>query len=220
MANWNTIAGFFGGTGRNQIITPTITTATTSAFQVQTDSGAPVTAVLSVPYGSGVIGTSNPLDINANPAITGFNFGAFGGRPNGTNAPWYSTTSFDGSRGFKVRINGTLTSAATVSQTATITLYNGTSTSGSVVGATAAANVAAGGTFGFTVEAHLFWDSTSKIISGWVSTSIGGVSVAPAPVTAITAVNAVSDLNFVAAITTAVAGSVSVDVSEFVIDQV
>lgn len=220
MANWNTIAGFLGGSGRNQIVANTVSTISSSIFKVQTDSGTAVDAVLSVPNGSGVIGASTPLDVNANSAITGFNFGAFGGRPNGTNAPWYSSTSFDASRGFKVRITGTIVSSGVATQTAEVGIYIGTTT-GTAVATTAAHDVATAGTYGFTIEARLFWDAGSQTVSGWADTSIGGTSVANAGLTAITGIAAITDLTFVGAGTVgAAAGAVTFNASEFVIDQI
>lgn len=223
MANWNTIAGLFGGTGRNQILSQTLASTTETLFQVQTDSGTPTTAIIAVPYGSGVIGTSNPLDINANPAITGFNFGAFGGRPNGTNAPWFSSTSFDAARPFKLRIVGTALSVAGTSNALTINLYNGTTLGGTKIANSGSISAATAENITFEIEANLQWSSAIGSLSGYYSVlyNVAGTSHFSSPAaTTVSTVAAISGLNFVASATWTAANGGTTAISEISIDQV
>jgi len=223
--NANTIVGFQGGTGRNNIIEQTGNTAgTATAFQVQTDSGTPVTAVLSIPYGSSVQGASSPLDPNANSAITAFDYGRQYGRPNGTNAPWYSSTSFDFSRPFKVRITGVATSNA-ASTELTIGIYLGTSTSGTLIASlpSGTTSIAAAEPITFSLETEVIWSAATGTLVG-IHTGLmclNTTAITPVVGTANTsgAAAAASNLQFVAAATWATASG-SVSVTEFSIEQV
>lgn len=222
--NANTIVSLQGGTGRNQILSQTLASTTETLFQVQTDSGTPNTAIIAVPYGSGVIGTSAPQDPNANSAITGFDFGRQYGRPNGTNAPWYSTSSFDYARPFKLRIVGTALSVAGISNSLTLKIYNGTTTGGTDIATSGAIAAATALNITFEIEATLQWSSAVGSLSGYYSVlyNVGGTQTftAPAHITAISTAAAISDLQFVASATWGAANGGTTNVTEFSIEQV
>lgn len=221
--NANTIVSFQGGTGRNQILSQTLASTTETAFQVQTDSGIPNTAILTVPSG-GVVGASSPQDPNANAAVTGFDYGRQYGRPNGTNAPWYSTTSFDFGRPFIVRIVGTATSAAGTGNTLTVNLYNGTSLSGTKIGVIGAITAATALPIDFLLEATLQWSAATGSLSGYYSVlyNVNGTQTftAPAHITNVSTVAAVTGLSFVGSAVWGNAAGGTTAVTEFVIDQV
>src|SRR6267378_7992671 len=108
--NANTINGFFGGTGRNQIGLQTLAATTETELKVNQDAGANnAIAILTVPQGNEILGVSNPLNPNANASILGLDRGSQFGRGLGEGAPYFSTTAFDlaklGAR-FRIRLSG------------------------------------------------------------------------------------------------------------------
>jgi len=218
MSNVNTIAGFIGGTGRNQIPVVTVTTASETNIPIATDSGVNGVAVISVPQQTAVVGANTPFSPNANPAIIGFGSQAYGPIEGGQ-APFYNSGSFDG-RPFKIRLAGTVTSATAASQTILFTLYLGTSKSGTALKATTAfTGVATAGTYPFYLDATVIWDSVSQTVNGYIGSDIGNTLVANAAFTQATGVT-LANLNFNFSFTTAQAGSVSVAVKDFGLDLV
>lgn len=222
--NANTIVSLQGGTGRNQILSQTLASTTETLFQVQTDSGTPNTAIIAVPYGSGVIGTSAPQDPNANSAITGFDFGREYGRPNGTNAPWYSTSSFDFARPFKLRIFGTATSVTGTGNSLTVKVYNGTTTGGTAIATTGAISAATASAITFEVEATLQWSSAIGSLSGFynVLQNVAGTQTftSDAHTTNVSTVAAVSGLQFVVSATWGATAGGTTSITEISIEQV
>src|SRR5882762_562579 len=217
--NANTIIGYTEGTGRNQIPALAVPNATEIAALVNTDTGS-TTAILAIPYGSGNIGASSSLDPNANGSITGSDFGRQYGRPNGVNAPYYSTMSFDGSP-FKVTISGTATIPVTASQTFAVNLRLGTTIAGTLLAGPTAVSFATGGTFSFLLEAILIWDSTSHAVSGLFDSVVAGTGVGQATLTNNgSAVLTPAGLTFVATAKLGVAGTATVNFTEFSIAQV
>ena len=165
--NFNTISGFIGGTGRNQIKSQTLAATTETEFAVNTDTaGTTAIAVLSIPTGSGKGGTVNPLGPDVNQAL----LSATGrqGRPFNSPQPSHNSGSFDNGRMFSIRLAGLATPASNAANTLTLKIYSGTSKSGTNIVTTGAltgmeTSTAAGA---FVVETQLIWDSTSGIING------------------------------------------------------
>src|SRR6266436_5908074 len=124
MANVNTFLAFFGGTGRNQVLSQTLATATATALQLGTDSGTPNTFVAAVPTQSSIIGGVSPLSANVNQAIlnAAITQSQFPQYPD----PPFNSGSFNG-RAFKIRWAGTGSAAANAGNTLTFTVTQGTS---------------------------------------------------------------------------------------------
>lgn len=142
---------------------------------------------------------------------------------------------FDG-HAFKVRLVGKATTAGSYTFLPKIYQVPGSilalGTQGTVandhVTVVLAATTVATTTVNFVVEAEYLWDSTSKILNGFVtSAQINGVNIAPNAGTAatnvattqVTAVG-IGDLNFMPSFTFGTAGANSVVVTEFSIDRV
>jgi hypothetical protein len=219
MSNANTIVGFIGGAGRNQIPVVTVTTASETNIPVVTDSGTNGVAVLSIPQQGAIVGATTPISQNANPAIIGQGSQAYGPIEGGQ-APFYNSGSFDG-RPFRIRLSGSVTSATAASQTILFTLYLGTSKSGTALKATTAfTGVATAGTYPFFLDATLLWDSVSQTVNGTLSSNISNTPVAAAALSTQGTGVTLANLNFNYSFTTAVAGSVSVAVKDFSLDLV
>jgi hypothetical protein len=222
--NANTIVSYQGGTGRNQILSQTLATATETLFLVGTDTGT-ATAILTVPSG-GVTGASAPLDPNANSSITGNDYGRQYGRPNGTAAPWYSSTSFDLGRPFKVRIIGTGTAAANAGNTLIINLYAGTTvTSGNLVATTGAAlATVSAAPLSFFVEAELEWSLALTSLTGSQTANLNynGTQQYTVPKAAanVVTITTAAGLQFVASAKWGNAVGGTIAVTEFSIEQV
>jgi hypothetical protein len=218
MSNVNSVVGFIGGTGRNQIPTATVTTAVETNIPVVTDSGVNGVAILAIPQQTAINGSSTPLSPNANPAIIGFGAQAYG-PIEGSQNPFFNSSSFDG-RAFKIRLTGIATSAAIASQTLVFNLYLGASKAGTkIFSTTAFTGVATAGTYSFIVEATLLWDSVSQNLNVFGLSSIGNTLVGNASGTQATGVT-LANLQFNASFTTAQAASVAIAVRDFSLDLV
>jgi hypothetical protein len=176
MANVNIIAGYFGGTGRNQILSQTLAATTETEFKVGVDSGATTTiAVLSMPTQTQILGSQSPLDQTANPALSnsGFSRLSYFGDSN----PPFNSGVFDNSKPFLVRIAGVATPASNAGNTLAVILYLGATKSGTALATTAAVPQASTTTAkGFIMEAQLLWDSTSQAVTGQYWFSLPGTS--------------------------------------------
>lgn len=225
--NSNTIAGFQGGVGRNKIPNLVLATVTETAISVGTDSGTAV-AVLSVPLQTSVTGAATPLDPNVNPALITNQVGRqFASR--GSNAPYFTSDSFNLGRPFKVRVNGTFNSGVAANDIQ-IGLYLGTSaTLGSNSVISIGATTGTAGKFGvvaghFSTEFYLIWDVTSGKLDGILENAIIGASgvtgtvIAPVALTQ-TSAAAPANLNFVASVKFNVANAANaVQISEFTLE--
>lgn len=221
MSNLNTITAIAGGTSRGQIPTLTLASTTETAFSVNTDAGTAV-AVLTIPVGNSgnsLVGSGTTVEFNVTPAISAGSYGRKVGV--GTEPPFFSATTFDAGRPFKIRIAGTATVATQLGNTVAINLYQGTSAT--LASDTKIAALTAGGTSGathpFLLEATVQWDSTGQTLGGFFS------GVNQNSVTAVTAlsnaasVTQASSLTFVASAVFASAVGGSVSVSEFSVEQ-
>lgn len=209
MANANTLKVFVGGTLRGQIPSQVLAAVTETALVQNTDSGTPVTAILSVPAGAGVGGSETPLAVNANASQIG-RYGQFYGAARGvTENPQFSPTTFDAGRPFKIRFIATGSAAANAGNTLTVKVYQGTSaTIGSdtlfatPVNALATATAA---NFRVQFELECAWDSTSGTLTalqeGYTLYNGTNTAIARTAVAALTGIAAVTSLGFVVSIT-------------------
>ena len=223
MSNVNLVTGYYGGTGRNQILSQTLASATETEFKIGNDAGANnVIAVLSMPLQSAIQGSFTPTDQTMNPAVLngGFNRQGYPFDPN----PPFNSGVFDNSKPFLVRVCGTLTPASNAGNTITIKLYLGTSKSGTNLAATSAvAEATTTSNFGFILEAQLVWDSSSQAVRGQFWYTVGGTTPAYATWATLTnagsAITSPSGLQFCATATWGNAVGGVVNVSEFSISQ-
>lgn len=229
--NANTILGFNGGTGRNQIGLQTLASVTETEFRVNTDNGTGAIAVLTVPQGNEILGASNPLNQSASAAITGLDRGSQFGRGLGELAPWYSTTAFDmksGGLGFKLRLSGFGTVVANGANTILLKIYSGSTKGGTVISSnsTGMASVT-GASLNFVFELDLTWDSTQQVLGGFQrymivynGTFVNGVTgfSAGIPLAANAAVTTLAGLTFCASAQWGNAAGGSIQVNEFVLE--
>lgn len=228
MANSNTIPGGYAGWGtlRNQFPVQTVATATETALVVGTDGGT-ATALVTVPTGGQIYGANAPFDASANPSIarrSGREYGA----PSGVSNDQFSSNSFN-ALAFKIRLSGVATLGAT--QTAIVYLYNGAATvvgtAGNRVALTGAA-YPSGGTSttpsNFLLEFTGLWDPTSQILSGYYSANIAnGTTSQFTTTTVITNVQttvAAAGLTFCAGLKLANTTSSTIQLREFVVEQI
>lgn len=172
--NFNTVAGYIGGTGRNQIASQTLASTTETEFAINNDSGTSV-AVIAPPGQGDIIGSQTPLGVEANPAYL-----ISRGRPaapRGGTAPWFNSASFDVARPFKVRVAGVITPVSNAANTLTLKIYLGATKAGTAIASTGAMTGTQSSTQAgaFVFEALLVWDSVGQIIGGqqWWSVVAG-----------------------------------------------
>ena len=228
MANANTVPGGYAGSGtlRNQFPAQVVASATEAALVVNTDAGT-ATALVTVPTGGQIYGASSAFDANGNPSITRRS-GREYGVPSGSSNDQFSSASWN-ALAFKVRLSGVATLGAT--QTAIIYLYNGAATvvgtAGNRIALTGAA-YPSGGTSttpsNFLLEFTGLWDPTSKILSGYYSANIAnGTTSQFTTTTVITNVQTsvvAAGLTFCAGLKLANTTSSTIQLSEFVVEQI
>ncbi len=166
MANANTFAAYYGGTGRNKLLAQTLASTANTAISLGNDASASVTAVISVPTQTQILGSQTPYDQACNPATlnSGFNRLGYYGDSN----PPFNAQIFDNSKPFLLRYCGTY-APATGSSSVSIALgvYLGTSTSGTLVSTVTANNTNTTATnYSFLIEVQLHWDSLSQAVRG------------------------------------------------------
>lgn len=167
--NSNTTISLPGGTGRNQIASQVLATATETEFRVNTDNGTGAIAVITLPQGNEILGSFNPLNTNANAAVLGLDRGSQFGRGLGEQSPWYSNTAFDlksGGVSFRLRLTAFFTAAANVGNTLQIKIYSGTSKAGTVIAQNTAVATATAASGSFVFEVRGQWNSTEQVIVG------------------------------------------------------
>lgn len=222
MANSDTITALFGpGTGRFQINPLVLASVTETAFSMGTDTGTTV-AVLTLPTGGGtnLVGSGSPVEFNQNAAISSQSYGRKVSV--GTEAPYFSSKTFDGGRPFRVRVVGTCTLNAGAANTLAINLYQGSSaTLGSDV---KVAGLTAGGapstSVNFILETVILWDSTSQKLGGYFSGQVGNTLTAAAALSNAATVTTTAGLTFVVSAVFGNAGGGTVNISEFSAEQV
>src|SRR5579864_4447935 len=134
--NFNTVAGFIGGTGRNQLLPQTLATVTETEINVGVDANSTgVIAVLQVPQQTTIAGSGNPLNFDINAALLQENGGNVAGLP-ARGRPGFSTATFDSGRPFLVRVAGVITPASQAANSLNIILYSGTTKGGTAIATT------------------------------------------------------------------------------------
>lgn len=176
MAGSNVIAAYYGGTGRNQILSQTLASGTETEFKIGNDSAsASVIAVLAMPTQTQILGAANPLDQSANAAILGGGFNQAGYY--GDSQPAYNSGLFDANKPFLVRLAGTIVPASNAGNTFKVTLYLGATKAGvALTNVSAAAQASSVAPFGFIVEAQLHWDSAAQVVLGQYWYDVNGTT--------------------------------------------
>lgn len=227
MSNVNTIQGFIGGTKRNQIPSLVLAAITETALPVNTDTGT-TSALLAVPLQNAIVGSSTGLGVNGNPAILVPPYGPTNSIPDGINAPYFNSSSFDSGRPFTLRLIGTGSAAANAGNTLQIKIYQGTS---ATIGSDTAFVTAIPNTFAtasaanlrFEIYVRCQWDSTSNTLTGVLSgsTLYNGTSalIATATATVLTSLTTPSTLSFLPSVAWGNAVGGTINVSEWSIDQ-
>ncbi len=231
MANLNTIAALFGpGTGRGQINTLTLASTVETLFAVGTDTaGTTGTAILTVPTGdvTHLVGSGSPIEFNRNPAVSSQSYGRKVGVF--TEAPFFSSQTFDSGRPFKIRLAGVATvnkvTSGTVTNSVSISLYNGSSIAATYKVATLAAGVnntstTANVTAQFLIEALVQWDSTTAALSGFYLGNLDNTTTGQTALTNAVAVTTATNLFFSPTATFGHAEGGSVSISEFSVEQI
>lgn len=223
MAGSNVVAAYYGGTGRNSILSQTLASTTETEFKVVTDTGTNPIAVLAVPTQTQILGSQTPLDQSANAAILNGGFSRLS--VNSDSQPPFNSGVFDNDKPFLVRLCGTIVPVSNAGNTFKAALYLGTTKSGvALTNVTAAAQNASVAPFGFILEAQLHWNSLAQVVVGQYWYDFNGTTRQYAtwatttnPTTATAA--AVSNLQFCATATWGNAAGGVASVSEFSLTQ-
>jgi len=224
MANSDTIVALTGpGTARNQINALTLTSTTETVFVVGTDTaGTTVAAILTVPVGAGtnLVGSASPIEFNLNSALSQSSYGRKDQVQ--TAPPFFSKTTFDAGRPFRIRVTGYATLNAGAGNTVAIGLYQGTSTT--TASDTKIAAMTAGGSpstsFNFVLETFIQWDSTSQVLGGYYTGQCGNALTTQHVLTNAASVTQASNLTFVLSGTFGNAGGGTINIAEFSAEQV
>jgi len=168
--NANTIFALYGGTGRDQIASQTLASTTETEFRINQDAGASnAIAVLTVPQGNEILGSSKPISLNANASISGPDRGTQYGRGLGENAPFYNNTSFDLAKGglpFRLSLSGFGSAVANAGNTLVFKIYSGSTKGGTVIATNTAVATASAASLNFKFIVDLQWDSTTQVLVG------------------------------------------------------
>jgi len=217
--NTDSFAALQTGTGRNNLLSQTGLGTAETIFTVGTDTGT-ANAFVSIPSGSGVIGSANPLDPNASAASLGGNVG----RPDVYRGmrPYFNSSSFDG-RAFQINLSGRYTtSAAATSAGHVIKIYQNSSAAlgGNALITLTSSTTEAAGNWNFQAQATLVWDSVSQKLAGTASGYIGETVKALAVVGPVTGLTSIASLLFVASVTFATGAANVITPVEFSISQI
>jgi len=207
MANVNTIICYNNGTKRGQIAPSTLAVGTETAVVVNTDTGT-TALFLQVPLQTAILGSSSGIGPNGNAAILVPPFGTGNNIPDGVNAPYFNSSSFDLGRPFTIKMIGTALPVAGTGNSLAIKLYQGTTTA--VIGGTSfvAPTAIVGATavnLRFYISVTCYWDSVSQVLTGTLSgqTVTNGTATAISPVaaTSITGITSPAGLSFLPTVT-------------------
>lgn len=227
--NANTIFGLYGGTGRDQIASQVLATTTETEFKINQDAGASnAIAVLTVPQGNEILGSSKPLNPSANAAISGIDRGSQFGRGLGEQAPWYSNTAFDKAKfglGFRLVFSGFGSSVANGANTLQFKIYSGSSKAGTVIAQNTAFNTFSTASLNWNFSVDLDWDSTTQVLVGtqrfhinYNGTQVTNGFSAGAILTNAASVTTLAGLTFCATATWANAVGGTLQVNEFALE--
>lgn len=222
MAGSNVIAAYYGGTGRNQILSQTLASTTETEFKVGNDAASTsIIAVLAIPGQSQILGSQTPIDQTANPAVlnAGFNQSGYFGDSN----PPFNSGVFDSGKPFLLRIAGVATPASNAGNSLDIKVYLGATKSATKIADTGAVPEASTtASKAFIVEAELIWSSLSGKLDGQFWFKVDGDSstyVTWAALSGQGSAAAVANLQFCASATWGNAAGGVVAVSEFSISR-
>ena len=219
--NINRVAIFTNGTTRNSLQTQVLASTVETEFQAITDTGTAI-ALLAIPLQTAILGSGNPQSPSGNASQLGSPFASMN-PAHGSSRPYYSSQQFDYARPFLVRVAGVATPASNSGNSLTVSIYSGTSKSGTKIATTGAAAMATTTTpYAFLIETQCFWDSAGQVLLGQQWYSVNGTT----PVyntwktnTATATVATLSALSFVATATWGNAAGGSTVVGEFSISQ-
>jgi hypothetical protein len=229
--NANTIVSFQGGTGRNQIGLQTLASTVETEFKVNQDAGANnAIAVLTIPQGNEILGSSNPLNINANSAILGNDRGSQFSRGLGEQSPWFSNTAFDMAKfgvSFRLRLSAFYTAVANAANSLVIKIYSGSTKGGTVIATNTAVATASAASGNLVFEVDLQWDSTTQALVGnqrfrinYNATQVTNGFSAGAILTNAASVTTLAGLTFCASATWGNAVGGTIQVNEFCLEGV
>ena len=233
MANFDTVSAITGpGTSRGQVNTLTLASATETLFAVGTDTtGTTAVCSITVPTGNAtsntLVGAGSPVEYNQNSAISSQSYG----RKSGvfTEAPYFSATTFDSGRPFKIRVVGTAVvnkvTTTAVTNSVVISLYSGSAITATYKVATVTAGISnssttANSTGQFLLEALVQWDSTTQKLSGYFDGQVGNTLTAPTALSNAAPVTTAAGLVFAPTATFGHVEGGSVSISEIAVDQV
>lgn len=227
MANANTVGGFtLQGTARNTWPSQAIAATTETILQINTD-GTASNFFLTPNLPTNIVGAQTSFSTAANAAITGRGGMQYGNPSGWSNNGWNTNVLLPG-RQFTVRLVGTGNAGANAAQSVIVNLYQGTSAtlaSDKKIATTGSAlATVAGGAYNFSIEAYLLWDNTSQILSGSFTANIAFGTTSQFTTTTVVS-NVVASvttagLSFLGTVTMGNAAASTVQVSEFVIEQV
>lgn len=217
--NTDSFAALQTGSGRNNLLSQTGVGTAETIFTMGTDTGT-ANAFVTIPSGTGVIGSNNPLDPNASAASLSGNVG----RPNTYRGsrPYFSTSSFNG-RAFVINLSGAYTTSAAAGGTGhIIKLYQNSSAAlgGNALLTLTSSTSEAAGNWNFQAQATLLWDSTSQKLAGYASGYIGETYKTGAIVGPVTGLTSIASLLFVASVTFASGAANVITPVEFSISQI
>lgn len=228
MANFDTIQKLTGpGTGFGQVVALTLAATTETQFvtgsnTAGTTSLAVLTVPSGVPSGANLVGSGSPTEFNQNSAISSQAYGRKATLGVGTEAPFYSATTFDAGRPFRIRVVGNATLNAGAGNSVVINLYQGTSTT--IGSNTKVAALTAGGaastSFNFSLDTLIQWDVTSGVLGGYYIGQCGNTLTAAHALSNAAAVTTASLLSFNITGTFGNAGGGTINIAEFSVEQI
>jgi len=227
--NFNTFACYrsdYPSGHPSQLASQTLAATTETAVKFANGNAA----IIAVPSQTAVLGSSSPMDPNANSAISADVYGAPSDRRGLAQRPYFNSTSFDFDRPFIFRICGRGTAVANGANTWTLNIYQGTAstvvgTSGNLVATSGTVTMATAEPFGFYMDVKMAWDAVNQALYGVFS---GAVLYNSATVTTVantalshnTAVTTYAGLSFLASVTWGNAVGGTTTVTEMALEQV
>jgi hypothetical protein len=231
MANLNTVSALFGpGTGRFQINALTLAATTETLVVMGTDAGTTTPATIVVPVGNTgntLVGSGSPIEFNQSGAVSSQSYGRKVGVF--TEPPYFSATTFDSGRPFLLRAAGVVTvnktTVTTVTNSFSISLYNGAAITATYKIATLAAGLSNSSTTAnvtgqFYLEALVQWDSTTQTLSGIYDGNLGNTTTTQTALSNAVAVTTASKLIFTPTVTFGHAEGGVATIVEFAVDQI
>lgn len=150
-----------------QLASQTLASTTETAFLFSNGNAA----IIAVPTQNAIVGSYTPMDPNANAALLADVYGAMSERRYLAGRPYFTSTSFDLDRPFRLRLCGRGAAVTGGGNTLTLNVYQGTSTSvvgtaGNIVATSGAVAMATTHPFGFYMTVTMAWDSMSQALYG------------------------------------------------------